>query len=130
MIVFISFSMCAPMLTTFLIASIAFQVKGSTLSCNARISSTKRDFEIQNILLELPREELYKNINQRVDQMMEEGLLKEAENLFPYKHLNALQTVGYKELFDYLEGKISLEKAVEEIKKNTRHYAKRQMTWF
>ncbi len=90
----------------------------------------KRDFEIKVSLLELPREELYNNINFRVDQMMENGLLKEAESLYPYKHLNALQTVGYKELFDYFDGKISLEKAVEEIKKNTRHYAKRQMTWF
>jgi tRNA dimethylallyltransferase len=90
----------------------------------------KRDFQIKNILLELPREELYKNINHRVDKMMDEGLLKEAESLFSYKHLNALQTVGYKELFEYFEEKISLEKAVEEIKKNTRHYAKRQMTWF
>jgi len=91
---------------------------------------TNRDFEIKNIFLQLPREELYENINHRVDEMMKEGLLQEAENLFPYKHLNALQTVGYKELFDHFEGKISLEKAVEEIKKNTRHYAKRQMTWF
>ena len=91
---------------------------------------TKRDFEIQNILLELPREDLYKNINGRVEQMMDEGLLKEAEDLFPYKHLNALQTVGYKELFQHFEGKISLDQAIEEIKKNTRHYAKRQMTWF
>lgn len=90
----------------------------------------KRDFEIKNILLELPRQELYNNINHRVDQMMEDGLLKEAEGLFPVRHLNALQTVGYKELFDYFEGKISLEKAVDDIKKNTRHYAKRQMTWF
>jgi tRNA dimethylallyltransferase len=91
---------------------------------------TKRDFEIKNILLEIPREQLYKNINDRVDEMLDAGLLKEAENLFSFKHLNALQTVGYKELFDYLEGKYSLEKAVDEIKKNTRHYAKRQMTWF
>ena len=90
----------------------------------------KRSFEIKTALLELPREQLYHNINLRVDQMMESGLLKEAENLYPYKHLNALQTVGYKELFDYFDGKISLEKAIEEIKKNTRHYAKRQMTWF
>jgi tRNA dimethylallyltransferase len=90
----------------------------------------KRDFEIKNILLELPREQLYKNINHRVDEMMEAGLLKEAENLFSFKNLNALQTVGYKELFDFFEGKFSLEKAIEEIKKNTRHYAKRQMTWF
>ena len=90
----------------------------------------KRDFEIRNILLELPREQLYKNINHRVDEMMQAGLLKEAENLFSFKNLNALQTVGYKELFDFFEEKYSLEKAVEEIKKNTRHYAKRQMTWF
>lgn len=90
----------------------------------------KRNFEIKVRLLELPREQLYQNINKRVDQMMESGLLKEAESLYPFKHLNALQTVGYKELFDYFEGKYPLEKAVEEIKKNTRHYAKRQMTWF
>lgn len=90
----------------------------------------KRDFEIKNIVLELPRDELYNNINNRVDQMMNDGLLEEAENLFPFRHLNALQTVGYKELFDYFENKISLSKAVDDIKKNTRHYAKRQMTWF
>jgi len=93
-------------------------------------NNIKRPFEIQNVLMELPREDLYKNINNRVDKMMQEGLLEEAKNLFQFKHLNALQTVGYKELFDHLEGKISLSKAVEEIKKNTRHYAKRQMTWF
>lgn len=62
--------------------------------------------------------------------MMDTGLLKEAENLFPYKHLNALQTVGYKELFDFMEGKVSLDKAIDDIKKNTRHFAKRQITWF
>lgn len=90
----------------------------------------KRDFEIKNILLEQPREQLYNNINNRVDQMMQDGLLKEARDLFPFRHLNALQTVGYKELFDYFENKISLPDAIEEIKKNTRHYAKRQMTWF
>lgn len=90
----------------------------------------KRKFEIKVRLLELSREQLYQNINLRVDEMMNHGLLKEAENLYPFKHLNALQTVGYKELFDYFDGKVSLEKAVEEIKKNTRHYAKRQMTWF
>jgi tRNA dimethylallyltransferase len=62
--------------------------------------------------------------------MIENGLLKEAELLYPFKNLNSLQTVGYRELFEYFDGKYSLEKAVEEIKKNTRHYAKRQMTWF
>jgi tRNA dimethylallyltransferase len=90
----------------------------------------KRNFDIKVRLLEPPREQLYQNINKRVDEMMESGLLKEAESLYPFKHLNALQTVGYKELFDYFDKKYSLEKAVEEIKKNTRHYAKRQMTWF
>jgi len=90
----------------------------------------KRNFEIKNILLELPREQLYHNINHRVDQMMQDGLLDEANYLFPLRHLNALQTVGYKELFDYFDGKVSLDEAVEEIKKNTRHYAKRQLTWF
>ncbi|MEO6905483.1 MAG: tRNA (adenosine(37)-N6)-dimethylallyltransferase MiaA [Ginsengibacter sp.] len=90
----------------------------------------KRDFTIKNILLELPREQLYNNINARVDKMIEEGLPNEAESLFPFKHLNALQTVGYKELFEYFEGKYSFEKTVEEIKQNTRHYAKRQITWF
>jgi tRNA dimethylallyltransferase len=90
----------------------------------------KRNFKIKNIFLDLPREELYHNINSRVDKMMEDGLLQEAEKLFPYRHLNALQTVGYKELFDHFENKISLSDAVENIKKNTRHYAKRQITWF
>ncbi|KAA9041304.1 tRNA (adenosine(37)-N6)-dimethylallyltransferase MiaA [Ginsengibacter hankyongi] len=90
----------------------------------------KRDFEIKKINLELPRNELYERINRRVDDMMNNGLLKEAENLFLYRHLNALQTVGYKELFDFIEGKISLDKAIDDIKKNTRHFAKRQVTWF
>ena len=90
----------------------------------------KHNFEIKVCSLELPREELYQNINNRVDEMMESGLLKETESLYPFKNLNALQTVGYKELFDYFDGKFSLEKAMEEIKKNTRHYAKRQRTWF
>jgi len=89
----------------------------------------KRDFDIKNILMELPREQLYNNINLRVDQMIKEGLVKEAESLLAFRHYNALQTVGYSELFNYFEGKISLAGAIEEIKKNTRHYAKRQITW-
>lgn len=93
-------------------------------------TKVKRDFEIKNIVLELPREQLYNNINVRVEQMMEQGLLHEAENLYSSRHLNALQTVGYKELFDYMDGKFSLQVTVEEIKKNTRHFAKRQITWF
>lgn len=90
----------------------------------------KRPFNIIKIGLELPREEMYERINRRVDMMMNEGLLNEAKNLFPLKDLNALQTVGYRELFDFFEEKITLDFAIEEIKKNTRRFAKRQMTWF
>lgn len=80
--------------------------------------------------LEAERNVLYDRINQRVDLMMQAGLLEEAKTLFPNKDLNALQTVGYRELFDYFENKISLPEAIEEIKKNTRRFAKRQLTWF
>ena len=89
-----------------------------------------RDFTPIVIGLEANREELYNRINLRVDQMIEQGLVEEARSLFKNKDLNALQTVGYRELFEHFEGKISLEFAVEEIKKNTRRFAKRQMTWF
>ena len=89
-----------------------------------------RDFNIIKIGLDLPREELYNRINHRVDVMMEEGLLKEAKEVYPLRQLNALQTVGYRELFDYFDGNCSLEKAVDKIKQNSRHYAKRQLTWF
>jgi tRNA dimethylallyltransferase len=78
----------------------------------------------------MPRELLYERINQRVDVMLQEGLLAEVEALLPYKHLNALQTVGYREFFDYFNGKISLPQAIEQVKMNTRRYAKRQLTWF
>ena len=89
-----------------------------------------RPFNIIRFGLELPREQLVQRINERVDRMMEQGLLSEVEQLLPYRHLNALQTVGYKELFDYMDGLLSLPEAVERIKINTRQYAKRQMTWF
>jgi tRNA dimethylallyltransferase len=89
-----------------------------------------RDFRIIKLGLELPREELVRNIDSRVDQMMQAGLLDEVKSLMPYRHLNALQTVGYAELFEYLDGKINLAEAVEAIKIHTRQYAKRQMTWF
>jgi tRNA dimethylallyltransferase len=89
-----------------------------------------RPFNIIKIGLELPRAILYDRINNRVDEMMREGLLNEVKALLPYQHLNALQTVGYQELFQHFNGNISLAKAVEDIKKNTRHYAKRQLTWF
>jgi tRNA dimethylallyltransferase len=89
-----------------------------------------RNFTPILIGLEAERSVIYDRINQRVDIMMNEGLLAEAENLFPQKNLNALQTVGYRELFSYFEGEITLEFAIEEIKKNTRRFAKRQLTWF
>ena len=89
-----------------------------------------RDFTNITIGLTAEREVVYERINRRVELMLEEGLLIEAQRLFPYKELNALQTVGYRELFDFLEGKTSLDFAVEEIKKNTRRFAKRQYTWF
>ncbi len=90
----------------------------------------QRPFNIIKIGLELPKEQLHKNINSRVDAMMKAGLLDEVKKLQPYKKLNALQTVGYRELFGHLIGDLPLEDAVEIIKINTRQYAKRQMTWF
>ena len=92
--------------------------------------SKSRPFHILKIGLKRNRNELYNRINKRVDQMIEQGLIEEARELYPYKHLNPLNTVGYKELFDYFEGKISLEEAIRLIKRNTRRYAKRQLTWF
>ncbi|WP_445451977.1 tRNA (adenosine(37)-N6)-dimethylallyltransferase MiaA [Flavobacterium sp. 25HG05S-40] len=90
----------------------------------------QRNFTPIIIGLEAERAIMYERINQRVDSMIEEGLVKEAESLFEHQQLNALQTVGYRELFDYFEGKISLDFAIEEIKKNTRRFSKRQLTWF
>lgn len=90
----------------------------------------KRDFDIIKYCLVRPREELFDRINRRVDLMMEQGLLEEARQLYPYRELNSLNTVGYKELFDFFDGKLSLEQAVTDIKTHTRRYAKRQMTWF
>ena len=89
-----------------------------------------RPFKSKTLFLQMPREHLYKRINQRVDQMLDSGLEKEARNLLPHKELLALQTVGYKELFRYFEGKTKFHEAIEEIKKNTRNYAKRQLTWY
>lgn len=89
-----------------------------------------RDFNIEKQYLNRPREELFERINRRVDKMMEDGLEEEARGLLPYRHLNALNTVGYRELFDYFDGKCTLEQAVSDIKTHTRRYAKRQITWF
>jgi tRNA dimethylallyltransferase len=90
----------------------------------------EREFNIVKVGLELPKERLHQNIQLRVDRMVEGGLVAEVKSLLPWKNLNALQTVGYSEIFEFLEGKIPLEQAKEKIRKNTRQYAKRQMTWF
>lgn len=90
----------------------------------------KRNFNPILIGLDADRQEIYNRIELRVDQMMAQGLLDEAKKLFPHQNLNALQTVGYKELFEYIEGKVTMDFAISEIKKNTRRYAKRQNTWF
>jgi tRNA dimethylallyltransferase len=111
----------------------ALEVKLSTGKSILSFHSTEkkqRDFNIIKVGLQLSKEELHRNINARTEQMIENGLLQEVEQLQNFKNLNALKTVGYTELFDYLDNKISIEEAVELIKKNTRHYAKRQMTWF
>jgi tRNA dimethylallyltransferase len=90
----------------------------------------QRSFKNINILINTDREALYNRINKRVDIMMQNGLLEEVKSLYPYKHLNALNTVGYKELFDFIDNKCILEEAVNLIKQNSRRYAKRQLTWF
>lgn len=89
-----------------------------------------RDFNIIKIGLEIPMPALYERINNRVDKMMQDGLLSEVESVLPFRHFAALQTVGYKEIFEYMDGKYSLQEAIEKIKQHTRNYAKRQMTWF
>ena len=99
-------------------------------SQEAGVRSQERPFHIVKIGLNREREELYNRINARVDEMMAKGLLKEASELYPRRDLNALNTVGYKELFAYLSGRWSLEEAVERIKGNTRRYARKQLTWY
>lgn len=89
-----------------------------------------RSFQIEKVGLTSPREELYSRIDRRVLNMMDEGLVEEARSLLPYRNCQALQTVGYKEVFEYLDNKIPLEEAVRLIQRNTRHYAKKQLTWW
>ena len=90
----------------------------------------ERPFRIIKIGTDMPRDVLYDRINRRVDMMVEGGLEAEARTMYPKRHLNALQTVGYRELFDYFDGNCSFEEAVELVKRNSRRYAKRQLTWF
>lgn len=103
---------------------------GKPYSSFLRKEKKPRPFNILKIGLERSREELFGRINRRVDGMMEQGLMEEARKLYPLRHLNALQTVGYRELFPVIEGNASLEFATEKIKRNTRVYAKKQITWF
>lgn len=103
---------------------------GKTYTSFRKREKKQRPFRIIKIGLNRDREELYNRINLRVDQMMDEGLLDEARNLYPMRHMNALNTVGYKEMFAYLDGTWTLEEAVERIKGNTRRYARKQLTWY
>lgn len=103
---------------------------GKTYTSFRKREKRERPFGIMKIGLNRPREKLYERINQRVDQMMADGLLDEVRSLYPQRHLNALNTVGYKELFDYIDGRWPLEEAVERIKGNTRRYARKQLTWY
>lgn len=99
-------------------------------SFKERTEAPARDFEIEKIGLTRPREVLYDRINGRVVRMMDDGLVEEVRSLADFRHLTALQTVGYKEVFDYLDGDVSLDETVALIQRNTRHYAKRQLTWW
>lgn len=107
-----------------------FETTGQSINKYRSKVAVERPFNIIKIGLELPREQLIHNINQRIDAMMDEGLLQEVMSLQNVQQLNALQTVGYKEMFSYLHGDYDLKTAINQIKINTRQYAKRQMTWF
>lgn len=105
-------------------------LSGKTFSSFKQSAAKKRDFEIEKICMVRPREEMAERISKRVDQMLEDGLVEEVRSLQQYRNLPALRTVGYAEIFDYLDGNCTLEQAAEKIKTNTRHYAKRQLTWW
>ena len=105
-------------------------VSGKPLSSFKTGRRKERDFEIVKTGLARPREELYSRIDRRVEEMMKAGLVEEVRSLAPFRECQALQTVGYKEVFEYLDGRIPIEEAVRLIKRNTRHYAKKQLTWW
>jgi len=107
-----------------------FEASGKPITFFMNKQKAERPFQVITIGLNTDREWLYNRINQRVDLMMEAGLLEEVKSLLPFRNKPALLTVGYAEIFDYLDGKISLEDAVSQIKQNSRRYAKRQITWF
>ncbi|MFI3281450.1 MAG: tRNA (adenosine(37)-N6)-dimethylallyltransferase MiaA [Rikenellaceae bacterium] len=103
---------------------------GQPYSTQRKGDRQQRDFKILKVGIDMPRELLYDRINLRVDMMIDEGLESEARQLYPHRALNSLQTVGYREFFDYFDGLISRDEAIDLIKRNSRRYAKRQMTWF
>lgn len=103
---------------------------GKPYSSFRQMAQAKREFEVVKVALDRPRELLYERINKRVDMMLAAGLEEEARRVYPLREHNSLQTVGYRELFDYFDGKTTREEAIRLIKQNSRHYAKRQMTWF
>jgi tRNA dimethylallyltransferase len=111
----------------------ALEVKlatGVSITSFRKNSKLEHPFRIVKIGLELPREELYRRIDERMDQMIEAGLFEEARRLYPYRHHNALQTVGYQEIFDHMDDLYDREEAIRLLKRNSRRYAKRQLTWF
>lgn len=103
---------------------------GKPISSFRKNTPKERPFKITKVGITLPREELYERINLRVDKMLEVGLIDEARQFYPYRHYNSLKTVGYRELFEHFDGKIPVEESVRLIKRNSRHYAKKQLTWF
>ncbi|RYU90234.1 tRNA (adenosine(37)-N6)-dimethylallyltransferase MiaA [Mucilaginibacter terrigena] len=107
-----------------------YEATGNPISSYRTSKVNKRSFDIIKFGLDMPREQLYDRINRRVDMMVHDGLLEEVAGLTQYRQYNALNTVGYSELFDYLDGKTDLDTAIAQIKQNTRRFAKRQLTWF
>ena len=107
-----------------------FKATGRSVLDFRKGNKAKRDFDVMKIALHLPKEDLHRNIENRVDKMVEMGLEEEVRSLIPYQHLNALRTVGYQEIFEFFNGETDLQTAIALIKRNTKQYAKRQMTWF
>ena len=107
-----------------------YESTGVPFSSYRKSNKMARPFNIIKVGLDLPREQLYRRIDQRVDLMVEQGLFDEVKSLLPYRHLNALNTVGYAEIFEYLDESLSREAAIDRVKQNTRRFAKRQLTWF
>jgi tRNA dimethylallyltransferase len=107
-----------------------FRLTGLPISTFKRAQQAAPDFDVIRFVIDLPRKELYDRINRRVDLMIQSGLIDEVRELIPFKQYTSLNTVGYKEIIDHLEGKCSLDEAIEKVKLNSRRYAKRQLTWF